>query len=75
LQEGEEICVHVVKAKVEMNDFVGNSLVLVYVKFKFVEVSSELFDKMFERGVVSWNVIIVVYTQNGYVVEFCVKCK
>jgi hypothetical protein len=75
LQEGEEICVHVVKAKVEMNDFVGNSLVLVYVKFKFVEVSSELFDKMFERGVVSWNAIIVVYTQNGYVVEFCVKCN
>jgi hypothetical protein len=75
LQEGKEICVHVVKAKVEMNDFVGNSLVLMYAKFKFVQVSSELFDKMFERGVVSWNVIIVVYTQNGHVVEFCVKCK
>jgi hypothetical protein len=58
-----------------MNDFVGNSFVLMYAKFKFVEVSSELFDKMFERGVVSWNVIIGVYTQNGYVVEFCVKCK
>jgi hypothetical protein len=62
-------------AKVEMNYFVGNSLVLMHAKFKFVEVSSELFDKMFERGVVSWNAIIVVYTQNGYVVEFCIKCK
>ena len=56
-----------------MNDFVGNSLVLMYAKFKFVELSSELFEKMFERGVVSWNVIIVVYTQNGHFIEFCVK--
>jgi len=69
LQEGKEVHDHVVKAGLESDVFVGNSLVAMYAKCKCVEIARKLFDKMSERDAVSWNAMIAAYSQNGYAAE------
>ncbi|KAK9929805.1 hypothetical protein M0R45_026886 [Rubus argutus] len=49
----------------EWNLFVHNSLVSMYGKFGLVDVARQLFEKMPQRDVISWNVMISCYTSKG----------
>lgn len=49
----------------EWNLFVHNSLVSMYGKFGLVDVARQLFDKMPQRDVISWNAMISCYTSKG----------
>ena len=49
------------------NVAVTNALVDIYEKCGSIQKESELFDKMSQRGVLSWNAMIAGYTQNGFV--------
>eukprot|EP01018_Ginkgo_biloba_P031204 Gb_39249 [translate_table: standard] len=69
LQQGKWIHDYVVRSGLESNVFVNNSLVAMYAKCGNVAFARHLFDKMSNRNVVSWNIMIAGYAQNGHVNE------
>eukprot|EP01018_Ginkgo_biloba_P019771 Gb_28393 [translate_table: standard] len=69
LQMGKEIHDHIVRTGLESDVFVGNSLVTMYARCGNIEIARQLFDRMSTKDVVSWNVMIVSYAQNGHANE------
>eukprot|EP01018_Ginkgo_biloba_P034140 Gb_28037 [translate_table: standard] len=69
LQHGRAIHAHVLKAGFQSDPFVENSLLTMYAKCWSVKVARQLFDKMSERDVVSWNAMIAGYARNGHANE------
>ncbi|XP_031503747.1 pentatricopeptide repeat-containing protein At4g33170-like [Nymphaea colorata] len=51
--------------------FVGGALVNIYVKFGNIEDARLLFDQMYERDVVLWNIMLDGYAQTGCTQEAC----
>eukprot|EP01018_Ginkgo_biloba_P020807 Gb_00199 [translate_table: standard] len=66
LQEGKEIHDDIIRTGFELDVFVGNSLVTMYAKCGSIDLARQLFDKMSNRDVVSWNAMIVGFAQNGH---------
>lgn len=66
LKEGE--CVHgyLLKLGFGSSNSVVNSLIAFYFKGKRVESAYELFDKLCDRDVISWNSMISGYVSNGF---------
>lgn len=69
LDEGRKIHDLVLSVGLEDDIFVGNALVDMYAKCGDVEFARQVFDKMPERSVVTWNAMIAGYVQNGMVDE------
>eukprot|EP01018_Ginkgo_biloba_P025976 Gb_06693 [translate_table: standard] len=65
LQQGRWIHDYIIRSGFELDVFVQNSLINMYVKCDCIDVASQLFKKMSRRDVVSWNVMIGGYAQNG----------
>ncbi|KAK4804777.1 hypothetical protein SAY86_004594 [Trapa natans] len=65
LEAGCQLHCHVIKKKLGQNLFIGNALVDMYAKCSAIEESSKLFERLKNRDNVSWNAIIVGYSQNG----------
>eukprot|EP01018_Ginkgo_biloba_P015597 Gb_36168 [translate_table: standard] len=64
LEQGKEIHGHVVKAGFVSNVFVESALVDMYAKCGIMDYARKVFDRMFERNSVSWNVMIAGYARN-----------
>lgn len=69
LQQGLEIHDYIKKRRLECKSFVGNSLVAMYGRCGRLEDAPQVFDKILERDVVLWNVIIEGYAQIGRCIE------
>lgn len=69
LKEGEVIHGHIVKSGFASNVFVGNALVSFYGKCQEISSSREVFDKMLQKDIVSWNSMISAYVVNGLPIE------
>eukprot|EP01018_Ginkgo_biloba_P008781 Gb_27830 [translate_table: standard] len=65
-RQGREIHSDIVRIGYESDVFVGNALVDMYAKCGKIENARQVFDKMYQRDVVTWNVMIAGYGQNGY---------
>eukprot|EP01018_Ginkgo_biloba_P024506 Gb_17916 [translate_table: standard] len=65
LAEGKGIHAQMIKFGFELNAFLGNSLMNMYIKCGSLEDAHEVFDNMPEQNVVSWNVMISGYAQQG----------
>lgn len=67
LEEGK--CIHALVAErgLEQDNFVGNALLNMYGKCGSLDDAQRMFDKMQQRDVVSWNIMIAAYSQNGQV--------
>eukprot|EP01018_Ginkgo_biloba_P018893 Gb_18914 [translate_table: standard] len=65
LQRGKDIHDCLIRNGFESNVFVGSALVDMYAKCGEIESARQVFDKMSERNVVSWNTMIAGYVQNG----------
>lgn len=63
---GELIHNSVVVNGLESDVFVGTALVDMYAKCGSIENACCVFDKMFERNIVTWTAMITVYVPNGY---------
>eukprot|EP01018_Ginkgo_biloba_P012902 Gb_06272 [translate_table: standard] len=66
LQQGKEIHNHIVKTGLESNIFVGSALLDMYAKCNGVASARQVFDRISERDVVSWNAMIAGYAKNLY---------
>eukprot|EP01018_Ginkgo_biloba_P007740 Gb_39702 [translate_table: standard] len=69
LQQGMEIHEDIIRRGFQSDVFVESALVDMYAKCGSMESACDLFDKMPQRNVVSWNTMIAGYTHNGYAEE------
>jgi pentatricopeptide repeat protein len=65
LRGGRRVHTHMRKTGFQLDIFLGNSLVNMYAKCGSLEDARQIFDKMAERDVVSWSIIIAAYVQCG----------
>lgn len=76
LEKGKEIHAYLMKNEFDWDVSVGNALMDMYAKCYCVKDARQVFDNMFQRDVVSWNVMIAACAQNGYCDEaFELFCK
>ncbi|KAJ7295315.1 hypothetical protein O6H91_Y197900 [Diphasiastrum complanatum] len=65
LAAGKQIHAHIATTGFESNLFVASTLVSMYCKCGHLVNAREVFDRMCEKDVVSWNVMIGGYTKQG----------
>eukprot|EP01018_Ginkgo_biloba_P030410 Gb_26158 [translate_table: standard] len=65
LTKGKEIHNYTIKRGYESDVFVGSALIDMYAKCGSLEFAHNVFDKMSQRNVVTWNALIAGYIQNG----------
>lgn len=66
LQQGKWIHGYIIRRGFDLNVFVGAALIDMYAKCGGLELADELFDKMSERDLFSWNAIIAGYGRHGH---------
>ncbi|KAH9310531.1 hypothetical protein KI387_025566, partial [Taxus chinensis] len=67
LEQGMNIHQSIIEYGFLSDIIVVNALIDMYAKCGCTHKAQELFDKMAQRGVVSWNAMIAGYAQNGFV--------
>eukprot|EP01018_Ginkgo_biloba_P036783 Gb_13100 [translate_table: standard] len=65
LEQGKQVHAHIMKNGLELVVFVGNTLLNMYAKCGSIEEASQVFGKMINRNVISWNSMIAGYAQHG----------
>eukprot|EP01018_Ginkgo_biloba_P002445 Gb_38364 [translate_table: standard] len=66
LEQGREIHACIIRSAVESDVFVGSALVDMYAKCSSIQDARKVFDKIYQKNVVSWNVMISGYAMHGY---------
>eukprot|EP01018_Ginkgo_biloba_P015578 Gb_31319 [translate_table: standard] len=69
LEQGMEIHEDIIRSGFQSDVFVDSALVDMYAKCGSIEKARDVFDKMHQRNVVSWNTMITGYAQNACVDE------
>lgn len=67
--KGMKVHHFIIRAGLDCDLFVGNALLALYAKCGSIENARQVFNKMCERDLVSWNSMIVGYSQNGHAYE------
>eukprot|EP01018_Ginkgo_biloba_P002748 Gb_11040 [translate_table: standard] len=65
MEQGMEIHAEIIRSGFQSNIFVANALVDMYAKCGDIENARNVFDKMPQRTVVSWNAMIAAYSRHG----------
>jgi pentatricopeptide repeat protein len=66
LSQGKWIHAYIMICGFELGIFVGTSLIGMYAKCGRMEIARQLFDKMRERNIVSWNTMIAGYAESDH---------
>eukprot|EP01018_Ginkgo_biloba_P019893 Gb_33697 [translate_table: standard] len=66
LQQGKSSHGYIIKRGFESDVCVGTALLDMYAKCGNIEIARQLFDKMSERSVISWNAMISGYGMHGH---------
>ncbi|GMH29656.1 hypothetical protein Nepgr_031499 [Nepenthes gracilis] len=61
---------HILKSPFSCNAFVGTAVIDMYVKCDYLECACNVFDKMPNRDVALWNVMLLGFAQSGSVDRF-----
>lgn len=64
-KHGKEIHGCIIRCQIQMNATVSNALMDMYVKSGSVEAASNIFDRILEKDVISWTVMILGYSLHG----------
>eukprot|EP01018_Ginkgo_biloba_P020180 Gb_23075 [translate_table: standard] len=65
LEDGKELHEEIISSGFQSNAFVCRALVDMYVKCGSIESARQVFDKMRERNVILWTVMIAAYARHG----------
>ncbi|XP_057824977.2 pentatricopeptide repeat-containing protein At3g02330, mitochondrial [Cryptomeria japonica] len=63
---GRQVHVHLIMSGFDLNVFVGNALITMYVKCGSIEAARRTFDEIPEPNLISQNAIIAGYVQHGF---------
>ncbi|KAM1314156.1 hypothetical protein ACFX2F_018076 [Malus domestica] len=66
---GKQIHSHIIKTNLDDNDFVGTALIDMYAKGRFVEDAVKAFNRLSNRDLFTWTVIITGYAQTDQAEE------
>eukprot|EP01018_Ginkgo_biloba_P003036 Gb_26695 [translate_table: standard] len=66
VEQGKQVHYHIIKTGFETDIFVANALVDMYAKCGSIEDARQVFNRMPERNVVSWNAMFAGYAQNEH---------
>ncbi|KAJ7532326.1 hypothetical protein O6H91_14G083400 [Diphasiastrum complanatum] len=66
LDKGKYIHAQIIQSGLESDLFAGSALVDMYIKCGSLGEAREVFDKLLDKDVVSWNVMIAGYAQKGH---------
>eukprot|EP01018_Ginkgo_biloba_P001347 Gb_16635 [translate_table: standard] len=69
LEQGKDIHEEILRSGFQSDVFVGSALIDMYAKCGSIENARDVFDKMPQRNVVSWNVMIAGYALHGLSTE------
>eukprot|EP01018_Ginkgo_biloba_P003038 Gb_26696 [translate_table: standard] len=69
VEQGKQVHSHICKSEIVSDVFVESALVDMYAKCMNLEHALQVFDKMSQRNLVSWNALIVGYSQNAHYEE------
>eukprot|EP00250_Pteridium_aquilinum_P017664 c23727_g1_i1 orf=910-3204(+) len=76
IDKGQELHVAAAKEGLDMNTFVGNTLIDMYAKVGSLVEARDVFDEMQAKDIVSWNALISGYVERGWEEEAldCLQC-
>ncbi|XP_057501463.1 pentatricopeptide repeat-containing protein At4g35130, chloroplastic isoform X2 [Actinidia eriantha] len=66
LREGKQIHSYIMKLNIGSSTFISNSLVYMYAKCGDLQTAREIFDRLLNKDVISWNSIIMAYAIHGF---------
>eukprot|EP01018_Ginkgo_biloba_P019097 Gb_21401 [translate_table: standard] len=66
LKQGKEIHCYIKECGFESDSFVGSALVDMYAKCGSLDNARQVFDKISQKDVISYNAMVAGYSQNGY---------
>eukprot|EP01018_Ginkgo_biloba_P002796 Gb_01184 [translate_table: standard] len=66
LQQGKEIYGYIIRRGFESDIIMASALLAMYAKCGKIHDARCVFDKIYQRDLVSWNAMIAGYAQNGY---------
>jgi pentatricopeptide repeat protein len=69
MEDGKCVHAHIIKTGFKTGIFMENQLMNLYAKCGFMLYARQLFDRMAERDLVSWNAIIMGYAQNEHAMD------
>eukprot|EP01018_Ginkgo_biloba_P016941 Gb_40986 [translate_table: standard] len=69
LEDGKVLHEDMIRCGFQSNVFVASALVDIYVKCGSIKYARKVFDRIFERNVVSWTAMTAGYAQKGHVDE------
>lgn len=65
LVEGKQVHAHIVRSGIELNIILGTTLINTYAKCGSMDDANQIFNKMPERHVFTWNAMILAYATFG----------
>ena len=69
LEDGRRVHQHMIDSGFELGIILSNHLINMYAKCGCVENARQVFERMLEWNLVSWNIMIAGYSKNGYYEE------
>ncbi|XP_057856842.2 pentatricopeptide repeat-containing protein At4g14850 [Cryptomeria japonica] len=66
LEQGKQVHTHIIKMRTVSNVYIGSALVDMYGKSGSIDDACQVFDRMPERNLVSWNAMISACSQHGH---------
>ncbi|XP_057839795.2 pentatricopeptide repeat-containing protein At2g22070 [Cryptomeria japonica] len=65
LEHGKSVHVHIIRNGFESYIYVGNALITMYSKCGSIEIASQVFNRMVNKDIISWNAMIAGCAQHG----------
>lgn len=66
LREGKQIHGYNIKKEFSANNFITNSMIYMYARCGDLLTAQQIFDRMYNKDIISWNTVIMAYGIHGF---------